>query len=121
MNDNTFWGRVKMLLKAHKMTQRQFAGRLGIPLSTLTSWIHYNRIPDTSSAYEIAVTLGVTLNYLLGGQERDITVGRLNELAAREAAASIMEFAELILKEAKRMKPIKKQKTVNGQGVRGKG
>ena len=110
MDNNTFWDRVKMLLKAHKITQKQFADRLEIPFSTLVSWIHYNRIPDTSAAYSMAVTLGVTLNYLLGGLERYITVGRLNELAAREAAARIRELAESILNEANMMKPIQKEK-----------
>ena len=107
-NKNNFWGRVKMLLKAHKMTQKQLADRLEIPVSTLTCWIHHNRIPDTSSAYSIAILLGVTLNYLLGGKERDIAIGRLNELAARDSAARIIGLAESILKEACKMKPIRK-------------
>ena len=108
MENSTFWDRVKMLLRAHKMTQRQFAELTHVPLRTLESWIHHNRIPDTSTAYEMAILLGVTLNYLLGDRERDITVGRLKELAAREAAARIAELAEIILAEARDMKPLGK-------------
>ena len=106
--NNTFWSRVKMLLKAHKMTQKQLAERINIPWSTLTGWILNNRIPDVSTSYSIAITLGVTLNYLLGGMERDITVGRLKELAARDSASRIIELARSILKEANEMKPIRK-------------
>ena len=111
MDNNTFWMRVKMLLKAHKLTQKQFADRIAVSLHTLQGWIHYDRIPDTSTAYAIAVTLGVTLNYLLGGIERDMTAARLNELAARDAASRITELAAAILEEANGMKPIGKRKT----------
>ena len=72
MEKDNFWGRVKPLIKAHKMTQKQFAEYLGVPVHTLYGWIKYDRIPDTSTAYNMAVVLGVTLNYLLGGREAEI-------------------------------------------------
>ena len=101
-----------MLLKAHKMTQKQLADRIAVSLNTLQGWIHYDRIPETATAYAIAVTLGVTLNYLLGGLERDITTARLKELAARDAASRITELAAAILEEAQEMNPIGKKKSV---------
>ena len=110
--DDAFWKRVKALLKAHKMTQKELTGRLGIPLSTFQGWIYYKRIPDTMTAYSMAVTLGVTLNYLLGGRERDITIGRLKELAARDAAGRILDLSIQINKETRNMRPIGRKRPV---------
>jgi transcriptional regulator with XRE-family HTH domain len=108
MNKDTFWGRVRPLIKAHKMTQKQFADYIGIPVNTFTGWMHYGRIPDTVAAYDMAVALGVTLNYLLGGKEVKIADWRLKELAAREAAANILELTEQIQKEVRKLRPLMK-------------
>ena len=69
MNENTFWGRVKPLIKAHKMTHKQFAEHIGISPHTFSGWVRHERIPDTGTAYDMAVVLGVTLNYLFGSRE----------------------------------------------------
>ena len=108
MENNTFWGRVKPLLKAHKMTQKQFAEYMGISVNTLSGWIRHDRVPDTSTAYEMAVVLGVTLNYLLGGREAEIANWRFKELAAREAAARILELAGKIQEEVNKLRPLMK-------------
>ena len=107
MDGKTFWKRVKPLIKAHNMTQKQYAEYLGLSLSTLQGWIHYERVPEITMAYTIAVTLGVTLNYLLGGKERDIAAARKKELEARNSAARIVKLAEQIIKEAKSINPLK--------------
>ena len=90
------------------MTYKQFAEHMGIPLDTLKGWIRYERIPDTGTAYEIAVVLGVTLNYLLGGKEAEIADWRLKELTARDAAARILELASQIEDEAAKLRPLMK-------------
>ena len=108
MEDGNFWDRVKPLLKAHKMTQKQLAEYMGISVHTLTNWIRYKRIPDTGTAYEMAIVLGVTLNYLMGGREAEIADWRRKELAAREAAAQIMELAARIQTEARKLRPLMK-------------
>ena len=108
MDDDNFWVRVKQLLKAHKMTQKQLAEYMGISVYTLTNWIRYNRVPDSGTAYEIAVVLGVTLNYLLGGREAEIADWRRKELAAREAAGHIMELTAQIQKEVGKLRPLMK-------------
>ena len=92
------------------MTQKQFAEYMGIPLNTLYGWIKNERIPDTGTAYEMAVVLGVTLNYLLGGREAEIADWRRKELAARDAAARILEFASKIEEEAAKLRPLMKKK-----------
>ena len=103
-----FWERVKPLIKAHKMTHKQFAEYLGIPLNTFSGWIKNKRIPDTGTAYEMAVVLGVTLNYLLGGREAEITDWRLKELAARDAAARIQKLAAQVQDEVLKLRPLMK-------------
>jgi transcriptional regulator with XRE-family HTH domain len=108
MDNNTFWGRVRPLIKAQKMTHRQFAEYLGVPANTFHGWVRYNRIPDTSTAYDIAIALGVTLNYLLGGMEAQIADWRLKELTAREAAAKILKLADQIQEEAAKLRPLMK-------------
>jgi len=109
MDNDTFWGRVKPLIKAHKMTHRQFAEYMGISPSTFSNWIRYERIPDTGTAYDMAIVLGVTLNYLLGGREAEIADWRLKELDARDAAARILEFASKIEAEAAKLRPLMKK------------
>ena len=88
------------------MTQKQFAEYMGISVNTLSGWIRHKRIPDTSTAYDMSVVLGVTLNYLLGGREAEITAWRLKELAAREAAAHILELAAKIQEETNKLRPL---------------
>ena len=73
MDTASFWNRVKVLIKAHNIGQKEFAAHIGIPLNTLKGWIHYNRIPDVQTAYAIAAALGVSLNYLVFGKEHDTT------------------------------------------------
>ena len=108
MNNDTFWGRVKPLIKAHKMTQRQFAEHIGVSVNTFSGWIRHKRIPDTSTAYDMAVVLGVTLNYLLGGREAEIADWRLKELAARNAAGKILKLVAQIEKETRKLRPLVK-------------
>ena len=106
MDGKIFWKRAKPLIKAHNMTQQQFAQTFGVSINTLRAWIRYERVPETSAAYGIAVTLGVTLDYLLGGHETDIAKARIKELAARKSAAKIVKWAEQILKEAEKIRPL---------------
>ena len=105
---DTFWKRVKPLIKAHRMTQKQFAEYIGISPNTFKSWIKYERIPDTGTAYDMAIVLGVTLNYLLGGREAEIAGWRYKELAAREAAAKILDLSVQVQEEIRKLRPLMK-------------
>ena len=109
MDNNSFWDRVKPLVRAHKMTQKQFAEYLGIPYNTLLGWIRYQRIPDTGTAYDIAVALGVTLNYLLGGKEAEVASWRLKELTIRDAAAKILKLTAQVESEVRKLRPLMKE------------
>ena len=108
MDNNSFWGRVVPLVKAHKMTHRQFAEYIGISPNTFSNWIRYKRIPDTGTAYDMAIALGVTLNYLLGGREAKIADWRMKELAARNAAAHILDLVNEIQRETRKLRPLMK-------------
>ena len=88
------------------MTHKQFAEYIGISLNTFSGWIRNKRIPDTSTAYDMAVVLGVTLNYLLGGKEAEIADWRLKELTARDAAARILKLSAQIQEEVRKLRPL---------------
>ena len=90
------------------MTQKQFAEYMGISAHTFSGWIRHKRIPDTGTAYEMAVVLGVTLNYLLGGREAEIADWRFKELAARDTAGKILKLADQIQKEVSKIRPLMK-------------
>jgi len=101
-----FWPRVKELIKAHNLTQKQFAAKNGFSQNTLRGWIYHNRIPDLSAAYAIAYSLGVSLEYLLGGKDKNITEARLKELELRKSAARILKMMDAIQEEIKLMRPL---------------
>ena len=97
MNITTFWNRVKVLIKAHNFDQIKFAAHIGIPLNTFKGWIHYNRIPDVLTAYDMAAALGVPLDYLVFGKENDTTEeDKKKRSAVKEAAARILDDIGLI-------------------------
>jgi len=109
MNDIHFWLRVKELLKTHNLTQKQFAEQMGFSPNTVRGWIYHNRVPELSATYVIAYSLGVSLEYLLGGKDKNITELRLKELELRKAAGRIQKSIDKIQKELKQMRPIMKK------------
>ena len=116
MNNNTFWGRVKTLMRAHNITQSQFAEFLGISLHTFKAWMHYKRIPDTVAAYKIAYALGVTLDYLISGKNRDIAAMRSREIEARKASVRIQGLLDQINEELRFLRPLPVKKTKKNIG-----
>ena len=101
-----FWKRTKPLIKAHKMTQKQFAEHMGISFHTFRGWIQHNRIPDLASAYDMALVLGVTLDYLVSGKDRDFAARRLKEIELRRAAARAIKHINGIKRDLEGMRPI---------------
>ena len=90
------------------MTQKQFAERMGFSHHTLRNWMYCERIPEFSAAYDIAYTLGVTLDYLMTGKDRDLAGIRLREIEARKAAALALEKVEEIQEQLLLMRPLTK-------------
>ena len=104
MEDN-FWIRTKRLIKAHKMSQNDFALYVGIPVRTFWSWIYRNVIPDASRACAIAQALGVTVEYLVMGLDDFNAEDRMHRTEERKSAtAEIQKLAKQIGDETERLK-----------------
>lgn len=64
-----FWNKVKDLIKKNNLTQKEFSTKLGLPERTIETWINRNTSPDVFTAQKIALHLGVSIDYLLTGEE----------------------------------------------------
>jgi len=97
MNTELFWKRVKDLIRAHKISQTNFAKRLNIPLSTFYSWVQYKRSVEVGTAYFIASALGVSLEYLVTGKDKRNIEIHMKQTAQRKIATTNMKklFGEL--------------------------
>lgn len=104
-----FWDRVQKLLKAHRISRKNFAEHIGMSVNTLQSWMRYNRLPDVNSGYRMAKALGVSPDYLVLGKDRENTEQRLKVLAARKAAEKINKLLAQIQKETGIIKGIPPQ------------
>ena len=82
-----FWERVKKLLRSQKLSQKDFACLRGINYSSLRHWMCYGLYPDAKTAYDIAISLGVSLEYLLTGIDGNALRIREQELLAGKRAA----------------------------------
>ena len=86
-----FWERVKRLLAVHKTCQKEFADYIGVSQRTLEGWIRYKRIPNALYSCSIAEALGVTVEYLLRGNEDGALEKRLKETEERKEASAAMD------------------------------
>ena len=97
-----FWERVKKLARAHKISLEKLAGYVDVSHNTFKGWMQHNRIPDAYTAYDIAVALGVTVEFLVIGADGKASENREREALARKtAAAEIKKMSRLIKKNAK--------------------
>ena len=71
MTNETMWDRVKRLLKENKYTQNAAAEVCCVKLSTFQSWIRKDYYPTILGGYALARFLGVTVEYLVTGKERE--------------------------------------------------
>ena len=106
MTGSNFWLRVKALIKAHNMSQRKFAEHCGFSINTFTGWIYHKRVPELSSAYVIAFALGVSLEFLLSGKDKDITELRSKQLELRKAVGRISVEIGKIQEEINQVRPL---------------
>ena len=103
MDNNSFWGRVQRLLKARKIGRGQFAEKIGVSLRTLERWIHDDQTTGVYTAYSMARALGVSLEYLVSGKNRDAFDKRLKEFAATQTLDRIATLVQKIQDEANRV------------------
>ena len=96
-----FWERTKKLLRAHKITQKKFSAYIGIKYATLKSWLYFSRLPDVYTACDIADALGVSVNFLVRGDDTKAVENREHRILKRKsAAAEIKKMALQIRKSA---------------------
>ena len=104
METKALWNRVKKLIKAHKMTQKQFAKCINIPSGSFEGLIYHDREPILSLAIDMSKALGVTVEYLATGTDREIKNKRFKELADMQAAEQILKLSSQINKKAEKIK-----------------
>ena len=95
-----FWYRVKSLIKAHKLTQYQFAKHIGISPSTFNGWIYHKRIPDLETALHIGAALGVNVEYLAFGKDGRAVKIRAQQVEERKIAAERIKKLSAKMQEA---------------------
>ena len=83
-----FWERVKSQIRAHKTTQKKFAEYVGINPYTFKGWLRFNRIPDAYTVYDISLALGVSMEYLMGGEDGQAVKKREKDTVSRKTAAA---------------------------------
>lgn len=66
---NELWKRAKG--QNHKMTQVEYAKRLGVTRNTLLGWLRGSGQPDTDGLVRIASTENVSLAWLLGDERHE--------------------------------------------------
>lgn len=71
MNAIDFWKRVNKRIKELNITQESLCSDLGINLGTFKQQITHARFPSVDSAFKIAQALGVSVEYLVTGEETD--------------------------------------------------
>ena len=92
-----FWARVKVLLKAQKITQKELAALVDLKYSTLKFWFCYGYYPDVETACDIAHILGVSVEYLTKGNTNSFMKKNAKKaLAIKRTAAGIARLAREI-------------------------
>lgn len=64
-----FWKRIDSLRKSMDLTQKELAYKIGVSANTLISWGARDIIPSGNQCYKLADALGVTVEYLITGEE----------------------------------------------------
>ena len=78
-------------MKAHKISQKQFAEYINVLVSTFYSWQRYGRSVEVGTAYDIARALGVSIEYLVTGVDGKSAEERMERLETRKTAEEEMK------------------------------
>jgi len=84
MRTEQLWKRVKLQVKSHKITLEKFASYIEIPRSTFFGWMRLKVAPDVFTAYDIATALGVSIEYLITGEDRKSELLRMEQTMIRK-------------------------------------
>lgn len=74
----TFGEKLSELLEERHITQKEFAKTLNIAPTTLNGYIRDKRQPDFELIKRIALTLSVSMDFLLGGGGFELTAKELS-------------------------------------------
>jgi len=91
-----FWERIKRLIKERNTTQELVAAQVGMSFATWQSQMYKNRLPDAFQVTQIAATLGVSVEYLVGAKVPE------NERGLSEMALTIAGAADKLTDEGKK-------------------
>ena len=82
MDAVSFWNRVKQLIKSNNTTQRGLSETIGLGARALEIKIGRKSAPDVFEAYKIAQALGVSVEYLVTGEDTSPYKQELDKLKA---------------------------------------
>ena len=94
MNTKNFWNRVRAGIRGKGLTQKEFAKACKFPFSTFRNWMYKNVNPPLIYANRISKNLGVSLEYLINGQERD-NISKTNEKIISLLKEAEMELSKI--------------------------
>lgn len=77
---STFWTKALSLMKEGNVKQIDLARAAGCPKGTVFAWIKRDTLPQADSALKIADRLGVSVRYLVTGEEEGELSPREKEL-----------------------------------------
>lgn len=86
--ENSIGGRICHYRQLKKMTQEEFASRIGVTPQAVSKWERDNGLPDVMVLSGIASVLGVSADVLLGRDEAIVENG--NTLAAADIKANLI-------------------------------
>lgn len=66
-----FWERLKAEIKRKNTTQEHLSAEIGVPFGTLRKWLSRKTMPNADAAVAIAHALGVSVEYLVTGADRE--------------------------------------------------
>ena len=75
MNQSKIGEFIAQCRKEHNMTQMQFAEKLGVTNKAVSKWERAESIPDVFTLKEIVDIFGVTMDYLLESEHKEINKG----------------------------------------------
>ena len=77
-----FWKRTNKLIKDKNSKQENIAQECDIPYQTFRSWVTRQTFPDALQTYKIAQALGVSVEYLVTGEDTSPYKQELDKLKA---------------------------------------
>ena len=78
MKNNGLGDRIRYLRRMKKFTQQELSRLLKVSSSTIAMWENGQRDPGTSMLAELSKLFGVSVDWLLNGDEKSIQINVLN-------------------------------------------